>query len=48
MVVGADWREGTACPEQAPPGAGDLPEDADALTASETGMCMDVYAPYRW
>lgn len=48
LVVGADWREGTVYPEQAPPRAGDLPEDADALNGSETGRCMDVYKPYRW
>jgi LCP family protein required for cell wall assembly len=48
VVVGADWREGTAYPEQSPPGTGDLPEDADALDAVETGTCMDVYGPYRW
>ncbi|KOT36669.1 transcriptional regulator [Streptomyces caelestis] len=48
VVVGADWREGTAYPEQPAPEAGDLPEDADALNGSETGTCMDVYEPYRW
>ncbi|MFF1277986.1 LCP family protein [Streptomyces marokkonensis] len=48
LVVGADWREGTAYPKQAPPRAGDLPKDADALNGSETGTCMDVYKPYRW
>ncbi|MEW1872961.1 LCP family protein [Streptomyces caelestis] len=48
VVVGADWREGTAYPEQPAPEAGDLPEDADALNGSETGTCMDVYKPYRW
>ncbi|MEU9354777.1 LCP family protein [Streptomyces griseoloalbus] len=48
VVVGADWREGTAYPKQSPPEAGDLPADADALNGSETGACMDVYRPYRW
>ncbi|MFF9202960.1 LCP family protein [Streptomyces sp. NPDC014986] len=48
VVVGADWREGTAYPEEPPPGPGDLPEDADALNGSETDACMDVYEPYRW
>ncbi|GGQ99226.1 LCP family protein [Streptomyces pilosus] len=48
VVVGADWREGTTYPKQAPPRAGDLPEDADALNGAETGTCMDVYKPYRW
>jgi LCP family protein required for cell wall assembly len=48
VVVGADWRTGTAYPEQPAPKAGDLPGDADALNGSDTGKCMDVYAPYRW
>ncbi|MFE2281221.1 LCP family protein [Streptomyces sp. NPDC059454] len=48
VVIGADWREGTAYPEQVPPAAGDLPDDADALSGAETGRCMDVYKPYRW
>ncbi len=48
VVIGADWREGTDYPEQAPPAAGDLPDDADALNGAETGTCMDVYKPYRW
>jgi LCP family protein required for cell wall assembly len=48
VVVGADWRTGTAYPKQPAPKAGDLPGDADALNGSDTGKCMDVYAPYRW
>ncbi|POX50594.1 transcriptional regulator [Streptomyces sp. Ru71] len=48
VVVGADWREGTAYPVQPPPAAGDLPDDADALSADDSGKCMDVYKPYRW
>ncbi|MFF9212607.1 MULTISPECIES: LCP family protein [unclassified Streptomyces] len=48
VVVGADWRTGTAYPVQAPPRAGDLPADADALSGSDSGRCMDVYKPYRW
>ncbi|MGC3003234.1 LCP family protein [Streptomyces sp. G35A] len=48
VVVGADWREGTAYPKKSSPKAGDLPEEADALNGSETGKCMDVYKPYRW
>ncbi|GHB61091.1 transcriptional regulator [Streptomyces viridiviolaceus] len=48
VVVGADWRTGTTYPEQETPEAGSLPEDADALNGSDTGKCMDVYAPYRW
>ncbi|MFF7790155.1 LCP family protein [Streptomyces sp. NPDC007991] len=48
VVVGADWRTGTAYPKQPAPKAGDLPGDVDALNGSDTGTCMDVYAPYRW
>ncbi|MEU4012503.1 LCP family protein [Streptomyces pseudogriseolus] len=48
VVVGADWREGETYREPEPPKAGDLPDDADALSADEKGACMDVYAPYRW
>ncbi|MGA5314961.1 LCP family protein [Streptomyces pseudogriseolus] len=48
VVVGADWREGGTYREPEPPKAGDLPDDADALSADEKGACMDVYAPYRW
>ncbi|GAA4819246.1 LCP family protein [Streptomyces ziwulingensis] len=48
VVVGADWREGTTYPEQAAPEAGELPADTDAIKGSDTGQCMDVYAPYRW
>ncbi|MEU0111621.1 LCP family protein [Streptomyces sp. NPDC006251] len=48
VVVGADWRTGTAYPEQPAPESGDLPGDTDALNGSDTGPCMDVYAPYRW
>ncbi|MFI2429646.1 LCP family protein [Streptomyces sp. NPDC018955] len=48
VVVGADWREGTAYPNRSPSGAGGLPEGADALDAAETDPCMDVYEPYRW
>ncbi|MFF9816319.1 LCP family protein [Streptomyces sp. NPDC014006] len=48
VVVGADWRTGTTYPVQAPPEAGDLPADADALSGSDSAKCMDVYKPYRW
>ncbi|MEU3845287.1 LCP family protein [Streptomyces sp. NPDC028635] len=48
VVVGADWRTGTTYPVQAPPAAGDLPDDADALSGADSGKCMDVYKPYRW
>ncbi|MFD9573011.1 LCP family protein [Streptomyces sp. NPDC059982] len=48
LVVGADWREGTAYPQQAPPEAGALPDTADAINGSDSGACMEVYKPYRW
>ncbi|WP_217254117.1 LCP family protein [Streptomyces sp. AC602_WCS936] len=48
LVVGADWRSGTSYPRQEKPEAGDLPDNSDALNGSDTGKCMDVYAPYRW
>ncbi|GAB2762924.1 LCP family protein [Streptomyces bullii] len=48
LVVGADWREGTAYPKEPAPQAGDVPESADAMNGSDSGQCMDVYAPYRW
>jgi hypothetical protein len=46
--VGADWREGTTYPKQSAPKAGDIPGNADAINGSDTGQCMNVYAPYRW
>lgn len=47
VLVGADWREGTVYPQQAPPEAGSVPETADVLNGTDTS-CMDVYGPYRW
>jgi LCP family protein required for cell wall assembly len=46
LVVGGDWRTGTAYPKQTAPKAGDLPETADAVNGAESG-CMPVYKPYR-
>ncbi|MCX5198840.1 LCP family protein [Streptomyces sp. NBC_00249] len=48
LVIGADWREGTAYPQQAPPQAGAVPDTADAINGSDSGACMEVYKPYRW
>ncbi|GAA3978172.1 LCP family protein [Streptomyces sp. NBC_01352] len=48
VVVGADWRSGTAYPKQKTPQAGDLPSNSDAINGSDTGQCMDVYEPYQW
>ncbi|MEU8774561.1 LCP family protein [Streptomyces sp. NPDC048606] len=48
LVVGADWRDGTAYPHPEPPQAGAVPDTADALNGSDSGACMEVYKPYRW
>ncbi|WSQ09667.1 LCP family protein [Streptomyces sp. NBC_01231] len=48
VVVGADWRTGTAYPKQSAPKAGDLPSNSDAINGSDSGQCMPVYQPYRW
>ncbi|UFR04118.1 LCP family protein [Streptomyces sp. Go40/10] len=48
VVVGADWRTGSAYPKQSEPKAGDLPEGTDAVNASDKADCMDVYKPYQW
>jgi LCP family protein required for cell wall assembly len=48
LVVGADWREGTAYPKQSKPEAGDVPKTADALNGSDSDKCMPVHEPYRW
>ncbi|PAZ11882.1 transcriptional regulator [Streptomyces sp. SA15] len=48
VVVGADWRTGTAYQKQSAPKAGDLPSTSDAINGSDTGQCMNVYEPYRW
>ncbi|MFJ8793948.1 LCP family protein [Streptomyces sp. NPDC102462] len=48
VVVGADWRDGTAYPKQSKPKAGDLPGGSDAINGSDKDQCMDVYRPYRW
>ncbi|WP_181796152.1 LCP family protein [Streptomyces sp. WELS2] len=48
VVVGADWRSGSAYPKKSEPKAGDLPENSDAVNGSDTSKCMDVYGPYRW
>ncbi|MET7481094.1 LCP family protein [Streptomyces sp. NPDC005648] len=48
VVVGADWRTGTAYPKQSRPRAGQLPSGSDAINGADKSKCMDVYAPYRW
>nr|WP_308288162.1 LCP family protein [Streptomyces corallincola] len=48
VVIGSDWRTGTAYPARKKPTAGDLPDNADALNGSEADTCMDVYRPYQW
>ncbi len=46
LVVGADWREGTAY-EKPKAEAGDLPDGSDVLRGDQKD-CMDVYEVYRW
>ncbi|MFE0538806.1 LCP family protein [Streptomyces nigra] len=48
VVVGSDWRTGTAYPKGSKPSAGSLPENSDAINGSDEDQCMEVYAPYRW
>ena len=48
VVVGSDWRTGTAYPKESKPSAGSLPENSDAINGSDEDQCMEVYAPYRW
>ncbi|MEU5343455.1 MULTISPECIES: LCP family protein [unclassified Streptomyces] len=48
LIVGADWRTGTAYPKKSAPKAGDVPGNADAINGSDKSQCMDVYEPYRW
>ncbi|MFF0092571.1 LCP family protein [Streptomyces canus] len=48
LVVGADWRTGTAYPKQSKAKAGDLPGNSDAINGSDTGQCMDVYSVYQY
>ncbi|MCI3272654.1 LCP family protein [Streptomyces cylindrosporus] len=47
LVVGADWREGTAYPKQSTSDDA-LPSNADAINGSDKSQCMPVYAPYQW
>ncbi|MBO0918745.1 LCP family protein [Streptomyces laculatispora] len=47
VVIGADWRDGTAYKNPAAK-AGDLPDGADDLNAADKDDCMDVYSVYRW
>ncbi|MEV7506015.1 LCP family protein [Streptomyces sp. NPDC093018] len=48
LLLGADWRTGTAFPKQSKPKAGDVPSNADAINGADKGGCMEVYGPYRW
>ncbi|MFJ8634266.1 LCP family protein [Streptomyces sp. NPDC093568] len=46
LVVGADWREGTAY--KAPKQDDKTPDTADALNASDTKACMKVNDGFTW
>ncbi|NED01267.1 LytR family transcriptional regulator, partial [Streptomyces sp. SID6648] len=46
LVVGADWREGTAYRE---PGSDDsTPESAEALNGADDSACMHVNPGFTW
>ncbi|MGW1726372.1 LCP family protein [Streptomyces sp. NPDC002306] len=46
LVVGADWRSGTAY--KAPAADDKTPESAEAINASDTSQCMQVNPDYTW
>lgn len=46
LVVGADWRTGTAY--QAPKDDGKTPESAQAMNASDDSQCMHVNPAFTW
>ncbi|MER5890341.1 LCP family protein [Streptomyces sp. NPDC001941] len=48
LVVGADWRTGSAYPKASTARPKVDKAETEAQTASDEGGCMDVYAPYRW
>ncbi|NNJ05574.1 LCP family protein [Streptomyces sp. PKU-MA01144] len=48
LVVGADWREGTAYPKDAAGNDAKAPSSAKPLNAGDTGACMDVQPGFTW
>ncbi|MGC9494686.1 LCP family protein [Streptomyces sp. WG7] len=46
LIVGADWREGTAY--QAPAADDKAPESAEALNGADDGACMHVNPAFTW
>ncbi|MGI5352787.1 LCP family protein [Streptomyces sp. CA-250714] len=53
LIVGADWREGTAYPKSDKGGDGEkddqkAPDSADALRGDEKKACMEVNPAYTW
>jgi LCP family protein required for cell wall assembly len=46
LIVGADWREGTAY--EAPKKQDKTPDSANALNASDDSACMEVNPNYTW
>ncbi|GFH37367.1 LCP family protein [Streptomyces pacificus] len=48
LVVGADWRKGTAYPRVADGNGGEAPSSAKPLNAGDTGACMDVQPGFTW
>lgn len=53
LVIGRDWREGTAYPEDTGGSSGEkkenkAPDSADALRGDDDGACMEVNPSYVW
>ncbi|WP_351227775.1 LCP family protein [Streptomyces sp. NPDC002133] len=48
LIVGADWREGTAYPKAAVTDDGKAPKSARPLNGGDTGACMDVQPGFSW
>ncbi|MGW1883184.1 LCP family protein [Streptomyces sp. NPDC001970] len=48
LLVGADWREGTAYPKAAVTDDGKAPKSARPLNGGDTGACMDVQPGFSW
>lgn len=48
VVVGSDWRTGTAYPKSASADDGKIPESADAISGDNKSACMHVDPAYTW
>ncbi|MET9365199.1 LCP family protein [Streptomyces sp. NPDC006632] len=47
LVVGGDWRTGASYPKKDPK-ASDPLKDTETVNGADKGVCMEVYAPYRF